>query len=112
MSVPQKATVWSKMVRASRIDPSALRAITCRDSSSMPTPSLSAITLRLRTMSIMLIRLKSYIWQRDRMVGITLCFSVVARMKIAYAGGSSRVFRKALKAWLLSIWTSSIMYTL
>ena len=69
----------------------------------MPTPSLSAITLRLRTISIMLMRLKSYIWQRDRIVGMTLCFSVVARMNMAYAGGSSRVFRKALKAWLLSM---------
>ncbi len=46
------------------------------------------------------------------MVGSTLCFSVVQRMKIAYEGGSSRVFRKALKAAWLSICTSSIMYTL
>ena len=27
-----------------------------------------------------------------------MCFSVVAKMKIAYEGGSSRVLRKALKA--------------
>ena len=32
------------------------------------------------------------------MVGITLCFSVVANIKIAYFGGSSNVFKKALKA--------------
>jgi hypothetical protein len=31
------------------------------------------------------------------MVGRILCFSVVARMKMAYEGGSSKVFRKALK---------------
>jgi hypothetical protein len=32
------------------------------------------------------------------MVGIILCFSVVAKMKIAYDGGSSKVFKKALNA--------------
>ena len=33
-------------------------------------------------------------------------------MKIAYAGGSSKVFKNALKAAAESIWTSSIIYTL
>ena len=37
------------------------------------------------------------------MVGITLFFSVVANMKIAYDGGSSRVFKKALNAALDNI---------
>ena len=32
------------------------------------------------------------------MVGMILCFSVVARINLAYGGGSSRVLRKALKA--------------
>ena len=32
------------------------------------------------------------------MVGKILCFSVVARMKITCAGGSSKVLRNALKA--------------
>ena len=32
------------------------------------------------------------------MVGIILCFSVVANIKMACAGGSSKVFKKALKA--------------
>ena len=32
------------------------------------------------------------------MVGIILCFSVVAKIKIAWLGGSSNVLRKALKA--------------
>ena len=63
-------------------------------------------------MSGMLIRLKSKVWQRDRMVGRILCFSVVARMNIACAGGSSSVLRKALKAAVESIWTSSMIYTL
>ena len=63
-------------------------------------------------MSGMLMRLKSKVWQRERIVGRILCFSVVASMNIACAGGSSSVFRKALKAAVESIWTSSIMYTL
>ena len=57
--VPQKATVWSKMVRASRIAPSAFPAMMCRDSSSMSMPSLAAMARRLLTMSEMLMRLKS-----------------------------------------------------
>ena len=40
-----------------------------------------------------------------------LCFSVVARMKMACAGGSSSVLRKALKAAAESMWTSSMMKT-
>ena len=43
------------------------------------------------------------------MVGMILCFSVVAKMNLAYAGGSSKVFRKALKAEVLSMWTSSMI---
>ena len=57
-------------------------------------------------------RLKSYVWQRERIVGSILCFSVVASMKIACAGGSSRVLRKALNAADESICTSSMIYTL
>ena len=89
--------------------PSAFWAITCRDSSSMVIPSLAAMPRRFRTMSGMLMRLKSYVWQRDRIVGRILCFSVVARMKMACAGGSSSVLRKALKADGDSIWTSSMI---
>ena len=43
-------------------------------------------------------RLKSNIWHLLKIVGRILCFSVVAKMKMAYGGGSSRVFKKALKA--------------
>ena len=46
------------------------------------------------------------------MVGRILCFSVVARMKIACAGGSSSVLRNALNAACESMCTSSMMYTL
>ena len=41
-----------------------------------------------------------------------LCFSVVANIKMACFGGSSRVFKKALKAADDNICTSSIIYTL
>ena len=46
------------------------------------------------------------------MVGRILCFSVVASIKIAYGGGSSSVFKNALKAEELSMCTSSMIYTL
>ena len=46
------------------------------------------------------------------MVGKILCFSVVAKIKMAYGGGSSNVFRNALKALALNICTSSTIYTL
>ena len=45
------------------------------------------------------------------MVGMILCFSVVARMKITYDGGSSKVLRKALKAAVESMCTSSMINT-
>ncbi len=58
------------------------------------------------------IRRKSYRWQRERMVIGTLWLSVVAKMNFTWAGGSSRVFRNALKAPVDSMWTSSTMTTL
>ena len=45
-------------------------------------------------------------------VGIILCFSVVAKMKMACFGGSSNVFKKELKACVDSMCTSSMIYTL
>ena len=46
--------------------------------------------------------------QRDRMVIGSFCGSVVASMNLTCGGGSSSVFSSALKAPLLSMWTSSI----
>jgi len=46
------------------------------------------------------------------MVAGTLCASVVARINITKAGGSSIVFNSALKASVVSICTSSMIYTL
>ena len=45
------------------------------------------------------------------MVAGILCGSVVAKIKITCDGGSSNVFNKALKAAVLSICASSIIYT-
>jgi hypothetical protein len=42
-------------------------------------------------------------------VGRTFWDSVVAKMNFTWAGGSSNVFNRALKAEVLSMWTSSIM---
>ena len=110
--MPQNATHWSNRVRASRIAPSAFCAITWRESLSIFIPSAFAIFCRLPTIPSTEMRLKSYVWQRLRIVGSILCFSVVARMKMACAGGSSRVLRNALNAAEESMCTSSMMYTL
>ena len=107
-----KLTTWSKIDKASRIPPSAFCAITFRASGSAVTPSQEETYSRCSTISAIEIREKSYIWQRDRMVGKTLCFSVVARINKAWWGGSSSVFRNALKAAELSICTSSMINTL
>src|SRR5436189_919460 len=48
-------------------------------------------------------------WQRDRIVAGNLCRSVVAMMNTTCDGGSSRIFRSALKAEVESMCTSSMM---
>ena len=59
--------------------------------------------------SSMVKRPKSKRWQREMMVAGTFWGSVVARMKIMYAGGSSMVLSSALKAAAESMWTSSMI---
>ncbi len=105
-------TIKSKIESASRRAPSAFWEIKCNASSSAGMDSCCAIFFKWWAMSAICIRLKSNIWHLDKMVGITLCFSVVASIKIAYDGGSSSVFKKALNAWLESMCTSSMIYTL
>src|SRR5437868_981306 len=100
------------MLRESRMQPSLFWAINCRADASDRMDSFVQISCRKVTVSRVVMRLKSNIWQRDKMVGRILCFSVVAKMKIAWGGGSSSVFRKALKAEELSMCTSSMIYTL
>ena len=60
-------------------------------------------------MSLGWMRRKEKRWQRERMVAGTLWSSVVARMNIRCSGGSSRIFSRALKAEIESMWTSSMM---
>ena len=107
--MPEKLITLSKIDKASRIAPSAFWAIIWRASSSATIPSFSEIVFKNFLVSKTVIRLKSKIWHRDRIVGIILCFSVVANINIAWAGGSSKVFKKALKAAWDNIWTSSII---
>ena len=51
---------------------------------------------------------KSNCWQRDRIVSGILWYSVVAKMNFTLGGGSSSVFRSALKA-APEIWCTSSM---
>jgi hypothetical protein len=55
---------------------------------------------------------KSYCWQRDRIVSGILWYSVVAKMNFTRGGGSSSVFRSALKAPVDNMWTSSMIQIL
>ena len=108
-SAPEKLTTLSKIDKASRIAPSAFWAIMCRASSSALIPWFSAIYFKYSAASLTVILLKSNIWHLESIVGIILCFSVVASIKIACLGGSSNVLRKALKADWDNICTSSII---
>ena len=112
MCPPEKLTTWSNTERASRIPPSAFWAMMFRASGSAVIPSCEATYCKCSAMSVVVIRWKSYTWHLDRIVGNILCFSVVARMKIAWCGGSSSVFKKALKAAADSMCTSSMINTL
>ena len=51
-------------------------------------------------------------WQRLRIVGSIAAISVVQSTKTACAGGSSSVFSTAFEASFVSMWASSMMYTL
>ena len=72
------------------------------------TPSASATRLKCFTSVWLSIRRRSKRWQRDRTVTGTLRISVVAKMNFTCSGGSSSVFNRALKAFLDSMWTSSM----
>ena len=72
-------------------------------------PSEVAILRRRAIWSSGSMRRRSNRWQRDRTVTGTLRISVVAKMNFTWAGGSSSVFNKALKAEVESMCTSSMM---
>jgi hypothetical protein len=100
---------WSSIDWASRTEPSAARAISIRPSASTRAPSFSQIISRFLMIISGSTRLRSNRWVRDRMVTGTLRISVVAKMNLACGGGSSSVFRSALKAPVESMCTSSMM---
>ena len=103
------AVSWSRIDSASRTDPSALPAISASALSSMANPSPAAMSLSRATISFCDTRRKSNRWQRDRIVAGRRCGSVVTRTRMAWAGGSSSVFRRALAASVVSMWASSMM---
>ena len=107
--LPPYATSWSSVPRASRKLPPAAREIAPTAPSSISIPS--ATDTRSRTSAIWRAagRWKSNRWQRSTIVGITLCASVVASTNTVLGGGSSRVFRNAFQASLVSMWASSMM---
>ena len=109
ISPSEKDESWSRSPSASRKEPRPSRAITVSASGSTAMPSAPEISPSLATSVSMLGRRKSKLWQRLIMVGSTLCFSVVASTNTTCSGGSSSIFRRALKASAVSMWTSSMM---
>ena len=81
ITVPLKEMSWSREESASRMPPSAPRAMAKSAFSSASMPSLAQTALSRATMSLVWMRRKSNRWQRDTMVGSTLSPSVVAKMK-------------------------------
>lgn len=105
------AACWSKDSPSRKL-PSASEAMSSIASLSMLIFSVLAIDSSFLEMSATVWRVKWKRWVRLVMVAGTLSSSVVARIKMAWAGGSSRVLRSALKASLVSMWVSSMMTTL
>ena len=101
--------IWSSRLKASRIPPLAHLATTHKASASYSIPSWSRIYAKRSIISCDVIRLKSKRCVREIIVAGILCGSVVARMKMTFWGGSSKVFNSALKAPVESICTSSII---
>ena len=92
----------------SRMLPSAPRAMACAASGVRSIFSRRAMWSRWVAMIEAGMGRRSKRWQRLRIVGRTLCASVVAKTNFTWPGGSSRVFSSALKAWVVSMWTSSM----
>ena len=82
MVFPVKAMIWSSADSASRMPPSAPRAMASIASSSIETPSASQILRSWPQMSVCEILRRSKRWQRERIVPRTLSGSVVAKMNL------------------------------
>ncbi len=76
-------------------------------SGSAEKPSSRQTYSRRSRMSASSMERKSKRCTRDRMVAGIFCGSVVQSTKTTWAGGSSRVLSSALKAAVVSMWTSS-----
>ena len=112
MRSPEKAMARSSSVSASRKAPPAFLAMIFAAPGVKSIFSAPAKSSRCALISSTVIGRKRNVWQRLTMVAGTLCFSVVARIKTTWAGGSSMVFNSALKELAESICTSSRINTL
>ncbi len=100
---------WSSALCASRMLPSAERAMSAMAASAISIFSASAIVRNCVQMALIGIVRNSNTCDRDRIVSGILFSSVVAIMKTTCEGGSSIDFRSALNEAADSWWTSSMM---
>ena len=105
---PPSAIAWSVRLRASRMLPLAATARSLTAASSEEMFSAFRIFCSSPEISSTLKALSLNCMQRERMVTGSFSGSVVARMNFTYSGGSSRVFRRALKLLFESMCTSSM----
>ena len=102
------AIAWSSRVKPSLTDPSADFATKDKDSSSDLIPSFSQIFLKCSWSSSLETVLR-FSWRHLEITVLgTFSGSVVAIKKMTWLGGSSSVFKRALKLPFDNIWTSSI----
>ena len=106
---PENESSCSSSDWLSRIEPPARRASSRSAASSAWTPSSWTMNRNRSMMESVGTGAKSKRWQRDRTVIGIFSASVVQKMNLTCSGGSSSVFNKALKAWTVSMWTSSMM---
>ena len=106
---PSIKLTCSRSFTASRNAPSAMSTMAVSASSSIDIFSFLTILASAERSSSFFAFAKEISMQRDRTVAGTFIGSVVAKIKIACAGGSSRVLRSALNASVVIICTSSIM---
>ena len=92
------AITWSSSDWASRMPPSLASAMRSSAADSAVLPSCSTIHFRWRSMRGTGKRRTSNRWQRDSTVMGSFWGAVVAKIKTTCGGGSSSVFKNALKA--------------
>ena len=100
---------WSHSDSASRTLPPLSRTSRLTAFGSIASASAPKIRVRCWPRRDAGTSLKSYRWQRDRIVVGIFSGSVVARMNFTWLGGSSSVLSNALNELLESMCTSSIM---